>query len=438
MQKFSKILLIFWMIGIGASVYFLFFVSPSETIPLTDWQTLPSPPLSGREIKDTTWSIIKNDILSLNMPESEDKTLRVLIPKYLYHDGFKQLARDLLLDQNIKVSYKTVASLEAYKQLLSSGVENYNIDIALVPVDWLDGFATTAFDFSEPLNAYFHPLFASRLSGNISHIMPYALDPLVTYVHTWVNIPNTSLEQLFSYSMLRNQKKQRSMPLVWWKWNFEHADEILYYLLADIVAAQDWSAINYFLDLYDMKLTYTYTRERMLQMVTALAKRNTSCETFPSLCLFAYGFADMRFWYLSDQILISQSFTGEWTSTDYLFRSFPHHDTNDYFMRWWAFIVLPNTTHWYTSMQFLKHYLDTTLSWSDTLWTGMLSASPLVFDQQIGQKAYADIENFSSYFVLMHGGLTTQKDFLSATPTLDLLKGSYNPMSYLSMITRTW
>ena len=187
-----------------------------------------------------------------------------------------------------------------------------------------------------------------------------------------------------------------------------------------------------------MKLTYTYTHERMQQMVTALAKRNSSCETFPSLCLFAYSFADIRFWFLSDQVLLSEAFTGEWTSSEYSLKSFPHHEQNPYFVRWRAFIVLPKTTHSYTSIQFLKRYLDQTLSWSANLWTGMLSASPDIFATQLGQKAYAEIANFSSNFVLMHGGSTTQKDFFSATPTLELLKGTYNPMSYLNMVTRTW
>lgn len=184
-------------------------VKPSpEIIPPTDIQ-------SGTTSLPTKIQTHPNDPLAANLTFTGAGEVTVLLPASLYHEGWKKFAQELLFQHNILVRYKTVATLHDYKQLLlSGGLNAYQIDIALIPLDWLSGMDTRMIDFKESLIPYFHPLFSSLLTSQVISFVPYALDPLLTFTVADTPLTSSSTPQLLSYILMWNKKRPKGFPLV--------------------------------------------------------------------------------------------------------------------------------------------------------------------------------------------------------------------------------
>lgn len=443
MNKGSKLVLLLWFLWVVISWFallFLFSDNPDGQIDTPGSQTI------------TTWDIsdIQDSILSLTTLASWDTELTILLPAYLYNEGFKTLSRELLLKENIKISYKTISTLSAYKQFLLSWWDQQWIDILLLPLDWTTWFPVKKWSLGEVLSPYFHSLFTPWLLEETTTIMPYAIDPMITFVHTTDQMSAITMETFFSYSMLWSQKNKLSIPLLLgvgnndvrllelWRESFEHYTDILYQLLKQFVQGKDKWSLTYFLDLSPKNISYAYDYAHFKQTYQTIEKRNASCGILPSACLFAYNFADIRLGFLSDQWLFPLYFS--WASLDISrvqFAAFPL-STSSYPVRWRWFVVSSWATHNYASLVFLKHYLLQTMDGWNSLWTTTLWAAPAIMQQQLLLPLYQNIASYSSWFTLLQWSLTSLQDFFATTKTLDMLLWTYNSFSYLSTVERDW
>jgi hypothetical protein len=66
------------------------------------------------------------------------------------------------------------------------------------------------------LSPYFHYIFASYINQKEVSFVPYAIDPLVTYVASSTNLSAKQLHMsdIFSYMMLWKKDKQSSVPFL--------------------------------------------------------------------------------------------------------------------------------------------------------------------------------------------------------------------------------
>ncbi len=443
MNKGGKLVLLLWFLWVVISWFALLFL-------FSDANKQVTPNTQNSTWMTTETQTTDDHILSLDSLSSWDSELVILLPAYFYNDWFKTLSRDLLLKENIKISYKTLPNLASYKQFLLSWWTEQDIDIFLLPLDWITWFPAKKRSLWEVMSPYFHALFTPWLLDEVTSVMPYAIDPMVTFIHTTTPPSTISMESFFSYSMLWKKRNTLSIPLLlWagkndvkllelWRESFEHYTEIIYQLLKQFVLWKDKTALTYFLELSPKNVSYAYDYAHFKQAYQTIEKRNPSCKIVPSACIFAYNLADIRLGFLSDQGLFPLYFS--WSSLDsssIQLAWFPL-STPSYPVRGRWFVISSWATHSYASLVFLQHYLLQTMDWWTWLRATTLSASPTIMQEQLIAPNYQQLASSSSWFTFIQWSLTSLQDFFATTKTLEMLLWTYNSFSYLSAVERDW
>lgn len=254
-------------------------------------------------ISTQTWVQIPNEMIEI----------RVMMPRYFYTAGWKNLAQDLYTQHNIYLNFKFIDNLNVYK----SFVYNRNFDQAdliLIPYDRVEKTPIRTFTFQQNVSSIFDQLISPIIwSENVS-FLPFAADPVVMYTLKWYDQPST-FGDFFDFISNWNPKNPLYFPLFFWltnedydrEWFLREYQDIIRYALMhyfttyrDINTLQKWVDCNVF---------QNYNLTDLNTILKAIS--SPACEDFPSICFQLYNFVAIRFWFLSDADVVRQYFSNK-------------------------------------------------------------------------------------------------------------------------------
>lgn len=362
----------------------------------------------------------------------------VLMPRFFFNKWRQNFAINFAEKKDIKIKYYLIDDWSEYKSIVNGGrFTGGQIDMYLAPTNWINSISYNAksIDFGEDLGPYFDSLFANVVDQQYTFV-PFAIDPMVTMTLKWTKLSaqDITVSDLFSYMMLWTQDKSRSIPIAWglskndmrllkrWGESYPNFFDILYNLTYQLKTANKLKEFKLLMDLVWSQSTYSRDFVEFKQLYTTLAKREPDCDLFPGICLFAYKFADVKPWYLSDKLIWQTYFddSSRDMGTVWVY-NFPTY-TESYKVRWRGFVPFYDTTKDEQIKSFVYQYIKSSLSNKYDLRPDMLSAHNSVLNIQRIQGKYKDILEYEHTYDLMIGGQEDQVNFLNQTNILDVFE----------------
>ena len=274
----------------------------------------------------STWFVdIINDTGGVSDVQLDDSQgngyiqINVMMPKYFYNSGWKKFAQDLYESLNIYMNFVFVDNLNSYRdQLYDSNFSG--ADLFLYPYDWNEKVSIRAFSAEQNMQPYFDELLSSILRSDRLSFVPFAADPMVTYVYSGLSAYDFHeiSELVFNWEPIN----PLSFPLFfginiedlddsWFVW--EYQDIVRYALLHYFKENND--SIN--LDLWiNSNVLEKYNIPDLRTISNAISA--PECKAFPSLCFQLYNFVWVRFWFLSDRDVVNTYFTWKKANLDKL------------------------------------------------------------------------------------------------------------------------
>jgi len=361
--------------------------------------------------------------------------LTILIPGRFYNDGFLQLAQILKKKYDLTLRYKKIDNIWYYQKIIQGKEVVEGIDLYLMPTDWLASYQGKKITMNEDITPYVHPIFANYMAT--STFIPYALDPLVTLTpsSTTLNFENqVSFQDIANFITLGNKMSNIKMPILrgldkndkkileQWAESFPNYFMITYSIIQQIYKAGLENNYNIILDTINNPTISKRSYANFKIAFTKLLKKNQNCITFPDICIIAYNYGDIKFWFLSD-VSIQQKYF--WWSgrqiTDLSIYNFPAA-SNEYKVRGRWFVADTKTTNDEAIKLFTKEYTQAWASNTLPLRQDNLSAFNAVLDIQKIQKKYALIFQFEPQFSLMLYPANLQEQFLGNTNFISMIQ----------------
>ena len=361
----------------------------------------------------------------------------LVLPWFFANGGFDDIVMNLT-NSDIHVTYKYIMTPDELKYIVKNSFSDN--DMYLIPMDWIDSLNLEWIYVWENIKPYFSTIFHDVLSDSENKFIPYSIDPLVTITKPWVQNIN-SRSSLMSYITLWVQNKAFAMPLIWWiwesdinllsewNWPFENYFEILYQHLKLIKQKHDVNELNNMLAMETVDLSFKYTLEKMEQLVTLLKKNNANCDSFPWICLFAYNFWDIKFWFLSDLDIWDRYFSER--NMNLSIQAFINTDTT-YPVRVWWFVVPKDNMKKNLSTKFIESYIIQATQWDTKIWGNTLPAINTSFEEKKNWEIYKNIIWFSENFDIWRDSIDAQEKFISDSKNLDLLRWVYSTDVYIN------
>lgn len=278
------------------------------------WNEQSSPTFDGNtwfiEQLNETWN--QNAILDdkeIIPKKNSHTTIKLLMPSYFYNIWRKNFAQDLYNDQNVYIDFSFIDNLNEYKDRLYN--PNFTWwDLILLPYDRANEISTRSFSFQQNVWSVFDPLISPLFSKEKINFLPFAADPMISYILSWDNIPSNFFEIsefVYNYS----PKKSLAMPLRFWitmedfsEWfMWEYQDIVRYALLHYFTTYHDSQSLQSWID---TNVFEWYNIKNISTIVNAISE--SKCKDFPSICLQLYNFVWMRIWFLSDTDIVSHFF----------------------------------------------------------------------------------------------------------------------------------
>lgn len=430
-----KKVLIMWIISIAISALALYsfrdvkFKNTKKTIEeyerqqienqLSAYENNQNIPENTTTIRITTW------------------TLSILMPNFLANSWFENIIQNLENEWiDIKISY--TQSMDELKWELKNWMKNF--DLYLIPSDWEEWLGLDQVYLGENIKPYFIPFFQNILSEYQNTFIPYSIDPFVTITKMWVSDVDT-WAKLFSYTTLWAQEKAYWMPIIWWIWNsdiellkngtwpFENYFEILYWQLQLIKRKGGTSEINNMLDTEKIDLSFKYNFESFYNIYSRLIKTNQYCEYYPAICMFAYNFGDIKFWFISDFDILDKYFSDR--NNNFIASKFTNSD-NFYPIRAWWFVVPRWNTKKDLAVKFLGAYISDAVDGDSALWGNTLPAINNMYNEKKTGSLYKNIMEYEDAFVLIWENINLQDKFISDSKNINLLQWLYSPEVYVN------
>jgi len=382
-----------------------------------------------------------------------DNKLTVLLPSYFFNDAFINLAKDIKEKENIIIKYQTIENLEEYKLFLDwHSKQNITADIFLIPTDrlqWLESnIKKIELEKNTWLSAYFHPIFQYLSSQENYTLVPFSIDPLVTFIWQEVNFNNPKVTpwNILSFLILNKPKRTVDMPLLRWiskndirlleneRESFTHYFQILYNFLYQINLNGNIEILEQFQKIYTNDIQYKRDYIKFKEIIKKIEKRNTNCSTFPNICLFAYKFGDIRFWFMSDIIILEKYFNdSNRKENEIKILNFPLAD-DVYKVRWRVFVINKSNKDDIQTKKFFQYYLKAWVNNSYNLWWKNISAFTNIYNLQTTQKKYNNIIKYEQNFSILYQSIDLQKDFIKKTSTIKFLKWDLSTDEFLNKI----
>ena len=444
-------MIIIGIIGLFFSLIFFFKYSTPQTNTKED-TNLQNISLSANDQK--TLPITPKIPIATNKTTTAT-TLNITMPWTFFNNAFIAMADEIQKKENINIHYHSIDNPNTYQQYIQSNITGNDFDIFLIPLDWLDSLTTKhqikKIQIDEDTTNYVLPLFSTYNSPQYT-LIAHAIDPLVTFIakDSHLQYNQRTMSQTLSYLNIANMPKKVSLPVARGiskndirlleqnKESFPNYFSILYNFLYQFAQNKDQKSLNAMLKLSQINPDTQRDYVKFIQLIKKIQKRNQYCKIYPDTCLFAYKFSDIKFGYLSDLTIRNHFFDDsnrKFKDIDIV--NFPL-SSQTYKVRGRAFVINSTSDKNKTPAikTYFNYYLQAWVTNKYALWDNILSAHNAIFDFQKSQKKYQNIMKYQKSFSLIHAWRDLQKDFLSQTNTINLLKGEVDPQTYLNQITR--
>lgn len=369
MRRESFFILAIIVLGVGMSIWAMFWWWSSDENPVDSWTWFT------QWLLDTWNNTIPDNTVIPDTPKAnkEYTEIGVMMPKYFYNIWRKNFAEDLYNDQKVYMKFSFVDDLNSYRDVLIDN--NYpDIDLFLYPYDRHEDISTRSFSFQQDISSAFDPLVSPITKGSPISFMPFAADPMIMYVLSWYSVQSTFLD-IYNFVCDWSSKKPRSFPLFYWiidedyyqQWfSWEYQDIVWYALLhyfktyVDSKSLSQWTSNNVFED---------YEVSNLNSISNALTTHE--CKYFPSICFQLYNFVWIRFGFLSDYDIVKQYFWNKLSDFSNLTKKVLPFSTVESPIRlwWWS---MPSTLedkdkiNWVYAflIQYMNNYDKYNLWWS--------------------------------------------------------------------------
>lgn len=430
----GKLFIIWWSIGLLASVIFL-------------WRALfeSDPSQSSNQDQNTnTWEVIdqvtgdQQTIPTLIASGDIDNTIDVLIPEILANTGLANIVKQAEHDNNIKVRV-WIGTGQTYPDKEKNKIISGQYDLIILPSEKLADYTSIAgkMEMGESLRPFVHAAFAQIVENGKFSYIPIGLDPLLTRTHKDNNLDTSSINTLFNQIALRTQNKKLWIPILFGAdaWDINTRKEgtesypqqllFLYTILTDIFNSLDTNQLKNIVDIINYKTSSTRNSSNFKELTKRIWDRDIFCVQYPDICIRTYNFATTRFGFLSDIYYLQKYFVTQDMSP--IMTPFIATQTS-YPSRARGAIVHKNTQHLISSMQFLNTLLSISIQ-SGNRQSPLLSP----FNWQADT---SDIKRFNyqrDRQKVIRYSANTRKQLIDETPLIDLLQNKYNTNLFMQI-----
>lgn len=359
-----KLFIIWWSIGLIVSAYFLI----SAMLPTITPSEITQSNQESQDLQENAWTI---DFAQMLIEWEAAKIVHVLIPDYIFEEGFNKIADQIKTERWFDVIFHRPEDITFIQNWGTQRIYNDIImDIVLFPTDYVEQFIWQArsLELTNQIWPYYHPTFAAIMDRDFYTFIPHSIDPLVIYSkdnQTFPKDPETRLSIITSYT----GAGRSHFPVLFWLTNHdrqlierwvepvENQLLIIYQMIHQLAEQDDrsnkiqtWRQIG----------NRTTTRHRNIGMFTQIINRGeqrfSQCRIYPSICVFVQWAWDHRFGFLSDAIKMKRYFNNP---EDYHIHPFWNNRT--YPARWRGFLINNNSTYTQSTLHFLEAYLQASL-----------------------------------------------------------------------------
>ncbi len=441
-----KLVIIFWWIIISLSFWVWMIIYFINAWKWWNTQNLAVDILQSWET--ITWSNIQQKILEKNIIENtevknnvdlkiEKKKHNISIYTYewlLDKKRFNYISRKYKLSTDGTIKYLYESDLTQYykkiKFLLAEKDDSF--DIAIIPSEWYQWFEGYNQTYQLQikgisLTSIFHYAFQDYLMKNNLKAIPFALDPIVSFINNKeIKEKNINFQELkniiLTSDRLDKQGNQQKIPILL---GVDHkAAELFrkkdYYftdIMYDIISIYYWQAIK-LKDKQPIKILMTLWEDKIykswdsiLFKKLTLKYRNWFCAKHKEYCLLFDRKTYLVPGFISDLYNISNYLdNGESVfKKDYIsVVNFPMNERLDYPVRWWIMIVNPNGKNKdFVMNYFVKWFVIIWQQWKlGKLYTTLYS--PFV-SNNLYNKSFPILNNYLNNIVLLEDIWINQK-----------------------------
>jgi len=254
-------------------------------------------------VSSNTWDINISEVINNDIIE-----IKIMMPRYFYNYGWKKFAEDLYNNKKIYMNFIFIDNLNFYREQLYDS--NFTgADLFLFPYDWNEKVSTRIFSPQWNIESYFDPLLSPITQNSKISFMPFAADPMITYLISWYTL-NNSFYWISEFVLNWEPVRSLSFPLFFGINSEDYYDDWFYREYQDIVR---YALLHYFKtnnDSHDLQnwidnnALQSYNIENLKTIANIIT--TPECKYFPSICFQVYNFVWLRFWFLSDSDIVSQ------------------------------------------------------------------------------------------------------------------------------------
>lgn len=368
----------------------------------------------SQEIKETTWFIEQivetwatewnsehlslDEVLTWTAEINKNVKINIMMPRYFYTAWWKDFAQDLYKEKNVYMNFIFIDNLNKYRdEIINEWFSD--ADLAMIPYDWMEYIKPNTFSFQKNVDTDFDKMVSSVINNSDISFLPFAVDPMLMYTLTWNTIYTNFSDMLDFVYDYWTPTKSLSFPIFFWLTPEDYENEWFLREYQDIVR---YALMHYFTTYRDvnslekrLETNIPWKNYNVSTLNTIIKKiSNQNCNNFPSICLQLNNYVTIRFWFLSDNDVVSQYFPEKKSEFNEISKSTtPMFHIESPFRLWWW--IIPRTVEdedklggVYTFLvQYMKKHSSYSL-WSSTLSAFSWSGSNLVDDKFIGIRWY--------------------------------------------------
>ena len=274
---------------------------------LTNTWNVENPTPTG-DIQDSNTTGIESGSTS----QTDYTQIRLMMPRYFYTPARRDFSKDLFSWDNVHINFIFIDDLNQYRDSLSNP-EFSDADIILYPYDWHEFVNIQNFSFKKSLKSAFDDFVSNIIEGTETSFLPFSADPMMMYILSWYSLDNFSNISKFANDW--QPPKPMSFPIFlgvsdedyYDKWfSREYQDIMRYSLLHYFTTYRNQTNQEILSSLINSNIFEYYNvsdLNSVLNLITA-----PECKYFPAICFQIYGFAWIRFGFLSDADIVKSYF----------------------------------------------------------------------------------------------------------------------------------
>lgn len=375
----------------------------------------------------------------------EDSKIVVHIPDFFYERRwFEVLKRRFQREYSIKVDYEKYKDMNNYQNelLLSLAREEDWYDVFMIPSTWKKSFDQFAYniEFDSSLDQHFHYQFSEINDIDSNTFLPFAIDPLVTFVRdnsfwSWKN--SISVSDIQEYILMEGDSSWLNMPVMFWvspgdisymqnnNTFYENYLDVIYSYVKLSWMEDDIDYIEFLLDLWSDWNYKSWDPRKFISIVRRLSQENEKCRKFPDICVKFSSFVDISFGYMSDLDKKNKYFDDGLTDDWFEVFNFPIK-SDEYLTRSWWFMINKNSNKNKQSVLFLDKFMQEVSWWNTSFWSSTISSFNSVISSQRSKNIFENIIWNLTDFNIKTWTVSKYENFIKDTKFLQALNWEYS------------